>query len=83
MPTVKDSLATPSRMNQLQPAANAPAAMPAQGPVAVVPDPTLQMSPLMHCSLPASASTFDTFAKQYYRNSQVPQTRLLPAGGQQ
>jgi hypothetical protein len=81
MPSVKNSQATNARMNQLQPTAAAPAAMPAQGPAAVVPDPTLQMSPLMHCSLPASAATFDTFAKQYYRNSTVPQTRLLPAGG--
>lgn len=79
MPSVNQSIATPARMNQLQPAAVAPASTP--GPAAAVPDPSLQMSPLMHCSLPASASTYDTFAKQFYRNSTVPQTRLLPAGG--
>lgn len=82
MPSVKQSIATSSRMQQLQPAGPGAAAAP-QGPAAVVPDPSLQMSPLMHCSLPASASTYDTFAKQFYRNSTVPQTRLLPAGGTQ
>jgi hypothetical protein len=79
MPSVRDS----SRidMSQLTPA-NAPQAQAMGGPLAPAPDASLQMSPFFHAALPSSAATYDSLVKQFYRNSAVTTTRLLPAGGQ-
>jgi hypothetical protein len=74
MPSVKDS----SVMDRSQ---LTPASPPALMPVgSIVPDASLQMSPFFHASLPATTATYDLLSRQYYRNSRIPQTRLLPAG---
>jgi hypothetical protein len=39
-------------------------------------------SPFMHASMPLVASTLDSFTRQFYNGSTVPQTRILPAGNQ-
>jgi hypothetical protein len=80
MPSVKES-STIDR-SRISPAL-APTLAPQAGPSAVVADASLQMSPFFHASLPVTAATYDSLTRQYYRNSSLPQTRLLPAGGVQ
>lgn len=48
------------------------------------PPPPLARSPFMHASMPLMASTADAFARQFYSQGNLPQTRILPTrkGGQ-
>lgn len=60
---------------------DAPEPIAAQGPTSITPDVTAGLSPLMHCSMPLMASTFDSLTRQFYNNSRLPQNRILPVGG--
>lgn len=51
---------------------------PAPGVSTVVPDENTLRSAFMHCSMPVMASTYDSLARQFYGNSRIPVTRILP-----
>lgn len=73
MPTIKQS-ASASRAG-LTPA---DAMMPQPAATTIVPSSWSQMSPFMHCAMPTVASTYDSLSRQFYGNTRVPNTRILP-----
>lgn len=72
MPTIEQSAKVDmSKLAPMKPEAEV-------GPSSIVADPNTQMSPFMHAAMPVSASTYDSLSRQFYGNSRVPITRLLP-----
>lgn len=77
MPSIKASARV--NLRGWQPAPNNPSPTPPALPsytTAAIPS----RSPYMRASMPLMASTSDSFTRQFYSASNVPQQRILPTG---